>query len=87
MQQTERTWLSPPIMKDIYITMQAIPLSENSTRCELRAIFKPAIPVISTLIRPIFIRVMKSDVSKDLAGLKELCETGHVAAREVAAAR
>jgi hypothetical protein len=87
MQQTERTWLSPPIMKDIYVTVQAIPLSENRTRCELRAIFKPAIPVVSTLIRPIFIRVMKSDINKDMAGLKELCETGHVAAREVAAAR
>ena len=80
MQQTERTWLSPPIMKEIYFTIQAIPLSEPTTRCEMRAIFKPAIPVISTLMRPMFIRLMKSDISKDMAGLKELCETGHVAA-------
>jgi hypothetical protein len=87
MQQTERTWLSPPIMKDLYFTLHAIPASETSTRCELRAIFKPAIPVISTLIRPIFVRMMKSDINKDMAGLKELCETGRVAAREVAAAR
>jgi Protein of unknown function (DUF2652) len=87
MQQTERTWLSPPIMKDIYFTMQAIPLSENNTRCELRAIFKPAIPVIYALMRPMFLRLMKSDISKDMSGLKELCETGHVAAREAAAAR
>ncbi len=87
MQKTERTWLSPQIMKDIYITMQAIPLSENRTRCELRGIFKPAVPIVSHLMRPIFVRVISSDVKKDLAGLKELCETGHVAAREVAAAR
>jgi hypothetical protein len=87
MQQTERTWLSPAIMKDIYVTMQVIPLSESTSRCELRAIFKPAIPVISTLMRPLFVRLMKSDVSKDMAGLKELCETGHVAAREAQAAK
>lgn len=87
MQQTERTWLSPPIMKDIYFTTQAIPVSENTSKCELRAIFKPAIPVISTLMRPLFIRLMKSDIKKDMAGLKELCETGHVAAREAAAVR
>jgi hypothetical protein len=29
---------------------------------------------------------MKSDIAKDMAGLKELCETGRVAARETAAA-
>lgn len=86
MQQTERMWLSPAIMKDIYITTQAIPLSESTSRCELRAIFKPGIPVVSTLIRPVFIRLMKSDISKDMAALKELCETGKVSAREREAA-
>lgn len=86
MQQTERIWLSPPIMKDVYVTSQAIPMSENTSKCELRAILKPAIPVISTLIRPLFIRLMKSDISKDMACLKELCETGKVAAREREAA-
>ena len=87
MQQTERMWISPPIMKDTYTTLQAIPLSENTSRCELRAIFKPAIPVISTLMRPIFLRMMKSDIKKEMAALKELCETGRVAAREAAATR
>jgi hypothetical protein len=87
MQQTERAWITPPIMKDVYITMQAIPLSENRTRCELRGMFKPAIPVISTLLRPLFIRVTRSDVRKDMAGLKELCETGKVAAREAETAK
>lgn len=87
MQQTERIWLSPAIMKDIYITTQAIPLSDNTSKCELRAIFKPAIPVFSTLIRPMFIRLMKSDITKDMAALKELCETGEVAARETQAAK
>ena len=38
MQQTERTWISPALMKDIYITLQAIPVSETYTRAELRAI-------------------------------------------------
>jgi hypothetical protein len=87
MQHTERTWISPPIMKDIYFTMQPIPTSENTTRCEMRAIFKPAIPVVSTLLRPIFVSKMKSDITKDMAGLKELCETGRVAAREAEAAQ
>jgi hypothetical protein len=87
MQQTERAWFSPPIVKDIYITLQAIPLSENRSRCELRGIFKPAIPVVSTLLRPVFIHMMRSDIRKDLAGLKELCETGRVAAREAEAAK
>jgi hypothetical protein len=86
MRQTERTWISPPVMKDIYFTMQAIPLSDNSSRFEMYAIFKPAIPVISTFLRPLFIHLMKSDLNKDMAGLKELCETGHVASREAVAA-
>jgi hypothetical protein len=38
-------------------------------------------------MRPMFIRLMKSDITKGMAGLKELCETGHVAAREVATTR
>ncbi|MEO8456388.1 MAG: DUF2652 domain-containing protein [Chloroflexota bacterium] len=86
MQRTERTWISPPVMKDIYFTLQAIPLSENKTRAELRAIYKPAIPVVSTLLRPVFYRMMKSDITKDIAGLKELCETGSVASRKAEAA-
>lgn len=86
MQQTERTWISPPIMKDVYFTLQAIPLSEHKTRAELRAIFAPNYPVVSALLRPVFIRLMKSDITKDMAGLKELCETGKVAAREREAA-
>jgi hypothetical protein len=86
MQKTERTWITPAIMKDVYVTMQAIPLGDDRSRCELRAMFKPAVPVLSTLARPLFIRLMKSDIAKDMAGLKELCETGRVAARETAAA-
>jgi len=87
MQKTERTWISPPVMKDIYVTLQAIPLSDGRSRCELRSVFKPAIPVVSTLARPLFIRMMKGDIVKDMAGLKELCETGRVASREAVAAR
>lgn len=87
MQKTERVWISPRIMKDIYITLAAIPLSENRTRCELRAKFKPRIPVLSSIARPLFVRLMSSDIKKDMAGLKELCETGRVASREAVAAR
>ena len=43
--------------------------------------------MISTIARPVFVRIMKGFLRKDMAGLKELCETGHVAAREAAAAR
>jgi hypothetical protein len=87
MQKTEYAWLSPGFMKDMYITLQAISLGQNRARAELRAKFKPRIPVISTLIRPIFIRIMKGDIKKDMAGLKELCETGRVASREAVAAQ
>jgi hypothetical protein len=86
MQKTERVWISPQIMKDIYVTLHAIPIAEERTRCELRAKFKPGIPVLSSIARPVFIRMMKSDIKKDMVALKELCETGRVAAREGAAA-
>ena len=87
MQRTERTWITPAIMKDVYFTLQAIPLSPNKTRAELRAIFAPNWPVISSLLRPVFMRVMGNDIRKDMAALKELCETGRVAAREAEAAK
>lgn len=87
MQKSERVWIEPPIMKDVVITMQAISLGEGRSRCELRARFKPRWPVISTLMRPVFIRLMTSDIKKDMLGLKELCETGSVSAREAAAVR
>ncbi len=87
MQKTERVWIRPPIMKDTYITLHAIPLSDSRSRAELRASFKPAWPIISTLMRPIFVRMMSRDINKDMLGLKELCETGRVDSREAALAR
>lgn len=87
MQRTERTWITPAVMKDVYFTLQAIPVSEKRTRAELRAIFAPNWPVISSLLRPVFIRLMRNDIRKDMAALKELCETGRVAAREAQAAK
>ena len=84
MQMTERMWVSPPLMKDVYTTLQAVPLSEARTRCELRAKFKPAYPVVSTLAKPVFKYMMKSFIAKDMAALKELCETGRVAGHKPA---
>ncbi len=84
MQGTQRIWITPPIMKDAYITFQVIPLSEIRSRCEVRVMFSPAIPVLTSLLRPILRRMMKRDMKKDFAGLKEFCETGRVAAREAA---
>jgi hypothetical protein len=42
--------------------------------------------VLSHVAAPLFVRLMKSDVRKEMAGLKELCETGKVAGREPAKA-
>jgi hypothetical protein len=39
---------------------------------------------VSHIATPIFVHLMKSDIRKDMAGLKELCETGKVAGREAA---
>jgi Protein of unknown function (DUF2652)/Polyketide cyclase / dehydrase and lipid transport len=83
--KTERLWVSPPIMKDTCITMEARPLDEKRTKASLFATFQPRIPVLSHLATPVFIRLMKGDIRKDWAALKEYCETGKVAAREAAA--
>ncbi len=87
MKKTERTWISPAIMKDIYVTAQVIPLSDAKSRCEIRATLKPAIPLLSSLARPLLIRLMKSDLTKDMARLKEFCETGKVTGREAQPAK
>lgn len=84
MQKTERVWITPGIMKDVYVTLQAIPLSDTRTRVELRAIFKPAVPLLSHAAWPVFIWKLKRDIDKDMRGLQEFCETGRVAGREPA---
>jgi hypothetical protein len=38
-------------------------------------------PAVSSLLLWLFGRTMKTNIKKDMAGLKELCETGKVAAR------
>jgi hypothetical protein len=85
--KTERIWVSPPLMKDTYITLTAEPLSPTRTRAALHATFKPRIPVLSRLAWPVFVATMKGMIRKDMAGLKELCETGKVSAREAQAAK
>jgi hypothetical protein len=80
--KTERTWITPPLMKDVYITLAAEPLSEVRTRASLRAMFRPRIPIVSHIARPVFVAMMKRSIRRDMAGLKELCETGAVAGRD-----
>jgi hypothetical protein len=83
--KTERMWMTPAIMKDIYTTIAAEPLPGDRTLASLRAVMRPRIPVLSHLASPVFKFMMRRSIGKDMRGLKELCETGKVAAREVAA--
>ncbi|MEX1194328.1 MAG: DUF2652 domain-containing protein [Dehalococcoidia bacterium] len=85
--KTERMWISPPFMRDIYTTARVTPISEGQARAGLYATFEPAIPVVSRLIAPVFYRIMKRNLRNDLAGLKEYCETGSVASRQTQAAK
>jgi hypothetical protein len=80
--RTERVWITPALLKDIHMTMQAEALDEGRTRAHLFATAKPRYPVVSHLAWPVFLWMLKRDVKKDIAGLKEFCETGRVAARE-----
>lgn len=83
--RTERVWIMP-LVKDTYITMEAKP-SPSGTRASLYAAFKPGIPIVSHIAMPIFIRMMKRDVEKDMRGLKAFCEAearGSAAGREAA---
>jgi hypothetical protein len=79
--KTERIWISP-IIKDTFITSEAVPLGDGRTRAALYATFQPRFPVLSHLATPVFTWLMKSDIKKDMAGLKEFCETGTVKGRE-----
>lgn len=79
---TEKMWMSPALMKDTLITMSAEPLDEGRTRAVFRSSFRPGIPVVSHLGMPVFAHMMRREIGKDLAGLKEMCETGRVAGRE-----
>lgn len=83
--KTERVWVNPPLMKNVYATMHAEALPNGSTRAALYSTFQPAIPVVGPLIKPVFTRMMKKLTSKDMAGLKEFCETGTVVGRQPAA--
>ena len=81
--KTERIWFSgPPIVKDVYVTLEAVPFGDTQTRATVYATFQPRIPVISHLLTPVFIRLMRSAIEKDMRGLREFCETGKVAGRE-----
>ena len=84
---TEKVWISVPLMKDIYITLGTESLGQGRSRAYFYWIFKPRIPVISHLATPVFRWYARRDIKKDMAGLKELCETGTVAGRETVAAK
>jgi hypothetical protein len=75
---TERVWVSPEIMKDILTTVHAEELPDGRTRVHFHASFGPRIPVVSQVLGPAWVWLMKRDLRKDMAGLKELCETGGV---------
>jgi hypothetical protein len=79
--KTEKVWVSPPIIKDTYITMEAVPLAENRTRAALYATFRPRNAVMAPLT-PAFVFMLKRDIKKDMQGLREFCETGEVGGRE-----
>ncbi|HUF54194.1 MAG TPA: DUF2652 domain-containing protein [Dehalococcoidia bacterium] len=79
---TERMWMSPALMKDTIITSSVEPAGEERTEVVFRARFRPGIPLLSHLALPIFARLIKGEMWKDLAGLKEMCEGGKVRGRE-----
>jgi hypothetical protein len=71
---TEKIWLLPRLVKDIYITMEARPLPGGGTRAAFYATMKPALPLVSHVLIPVILRLMRRDVNKDMLGLKEFCE-------------
>ncbi len=80
--KTERIWITPNLMKDVYMTFQAESTGPGKSRAHFYGKLKPRIPVVSHVAWPVFLWMLKRDVKKDMAGLKEYCETGKVAARE-----
>jgi hypothetical protein len=81
---TERLWIAPRLLDETYTTREAVPLSGGGTRAATHFTYRLKMPVVSSLLLWLFGRSMKTNIKKDMAGLKEFCETGKVAAREKA---
>lgn len=74
--KTEKIWVVPRLISECYITLRATPLGEARTEAAFLAKFQPKLPVVSHAFIPLFKRVMRRTIEKDMEGLKALCETG-----------
>jgi hypothetical protein len=74
MRRTEKVWITPPLLKETYLTMAAQPLDEGRTRACFFATYEPRWPVVSHIALPVFHWLMKRNVAKDMVSLKEYCE-------------
>jgi hypothetical protein len=81
MQKTERIWMTPGLMKDIYFTMQVDRGADGGVAAAAYAMFEPRIPVVSHILTPAFKWMMRRDLKTNMAALKEYCETGKVSGR------
>jgi hypothetical protein len=77
----DKTWMSR-LMQETYVTMGGDPLPDGGTRAFLFATWRPGTPVLSRLLRPLFVTVMKRLVRKDMDGLKAFCEDAASSAHE-----
>ena len=71
---TEKIWLLPRLLKDIYITMEGRPLPGGGTRAGFYRALKPVLPLVSHALIPLILRFMRKSMEKDMRGLKEFCE-------------
>ena len=72
----DQTWMSR-LISETYITTGAEALPGGRTRAYLYARWRPGMPVVSQLFRPLsplFVTMFKRSMRKDMAGLKAFCE-------------
>jgi len=72
----DKTWMSR-LTSDMYMTTGAEALPGGTTRAYLYIRWRPGMPVVSQLFRPLsplLVGVMKRQLRKDMDGLKAFCE-------------
>jgi hypothetical protein len=70
---TERVWASR-LVKDVYITSEVQPLNGEQSRAGFYCTWNPAVPLVSHVMLPLVLVMLRRSVRKDFAGLKVFCE-------------
>jgi uncharacterized protein YndB with AHSA1/START domain len=69
-------WWGSRLLKDAYVTEEALPGPDGGTHFRFLMTFRPGIPVISTLMTPIMKRMSTKMLTETFARLKDFCEAG-----------